>query len=163
MVLVRRAVATLAIGLLMVVGWAVVRRHEVVRALLQAGARLAGYGLELGDLRVAGDGMTIAGLRLSRDGKPLLDARRIDVRDNSRELLPGSSHRFGLKSIDVDEPVVTISRDAEGNFNLPVPAAGNAGPSLPRLPIAFRCGSRSRCATAPSNCALRRPNPAGAS
>ena len=132
----RKAVATLAILALMVAGWAVVRRHEVARAVLVASARLAGYELQLGDLRVDRNVATFSGVRLSRDGRPILDARRIDVGYNLRDLLPGSAHRFGLRSVTIDGPLVTISRDASGNYNVAVPAAQSAGPALPAAPDA---------------------------
>ncbi|MGR4063842.1 MAG: hypothetical protein ACLQPV_00165, partial [Vulcanimicrobiaceae bacterium] len=131
----------MAIGLLMVAGWAVVRRHEVARVVLVVAARLAGYELRIGDLRLDRNDATLSDVHVSRDGAALLDARRVEVGYNLRDVLPGSAHRFGLKSITIDGPLITISRDSAGNYNvLPTPSQG-AGPALPsapnRVPLKF--------------------------
>ncbi len=80
---------------------------------------------------------TFADVRIvSRSGAPIAYIPRIDVRYDTRDLLPGSSHRFGLHEITVEHPQITIVRYKNGTYNVPLPAHGVAA-ARPASPLAF--------------------------
>jgi autotransporter translocation and assembly factor TamB len=126
----------LAIGLVaatILISLAVAARHELLRYALQGGAGLAtGYAVHIGALHVDVDEAALDDLAVGDPGSPLLRARRIVVRYSLRDLLPGSSHRFGLRAVDVDGAKVTLIRYPDGSFNLRVPSF--APPPEPRRP-----------------------------
>jgi hypothetical protein len=114
-------------------GLALARRHDIVRFALETGTRVAtGYAVTLGDQRVGLDRAALSDVHVSRDGVPLLDARRIDVSYSLRDLLPGSTRRFGLVAIDVNAATLTVVRYADGTYNFLTPAKpGN----IPQAPV----------------------------
>jgi len=132
-----------AIGLtaaVIVIGLVVARRHELLRITIQEVAALAsGYSVSIGQLHVAWDGASIDGLRVERATAPLLDARHVSVRYSLRDLLPGSTHRFGLLGLDVVGATLTLIRLRDGSFNLNLPhAAARPGPQrVNSVPLHF--------------------------
>ena len=52
--------------------------------------------------------MALVDVHVSRNGYPVLDARRLDVTYSLRDLLPGSTHRFGLTGVSVDGAKLTV-------------------------------------------------------
>jgi len=120
----------LAIGLLaatILISLAVAARHELLRYALQGGASLAsGYAVHIGGLHVDHDGATLANVTVGDAADPLLVARRIAVSYSLRDLLPGSSHRFGLRSVELDNAKITLIRHRDGSFNVKLPSGGQA-------------------------------------
>jgi hypothetical protein len=137
------------IGLLaavMILGLAATKRHELLRFFIQEGAGLAsGYTVRIGDLHVARDGAAFDDVLVTRGDRPLLDAKHIALRFSLRDLLPGSRHRFGLIGIDVVAPKLTLTRFADGSFDLNLPRGGAppAGPSRVNS-VPFMCSVRVR-------------------
>jgi autotransporter translocation and assembly factor TamB len=126
---------------LVLLGLVAARRHEAVRFVIEQAAGLAGYGVRIADQRIGTRGMGFYGIRVTRAGEPLLDAREITVRYDLRDLLPGSTHRFGLRSIAVDGAKLTVVRFPDGSYNiaLPQPPPGPPQPQpVDRVPIALR-------------------------
>lgn len=122
-------------ALVTVVGLAIARRHDVVRFVIERAAGLAsGYGVSIGDQRIGTNQAALYDVRVSRDGVPLLHAGRIDVRYSLRDLLPGSTHRFGLVALDVGHAAVTIVRFRDGTYNFIVPAPPGGLPPPPQPP-----------------------------
>ncbi|HTX59858.1 MAG TPA: translocation/assembly module TamB domain-containing protein [Verrucomicrobiae bacterium] len=116
-----------------VVGIVFAKRHELLRFVFETAASAAsGYTVRYDDQRIGPDHAALLGVRVSRGGYPLLDARRIDVWYSLRDLLPGSSHRFGLVGIAIDGAKLTLVHFRDGTFNLNIPSA--APPSGPRIP-----------------------------
>ena len=75
-----------------------------------------------------GDGhLRIEGLSLRRGGDPFFDAARVDVGYDLRDLLPGGKRRFGLRSIDVLQPHLTLVRHADGSFDVSNGGGGSSG------------------------------------
>jgi hypothetical protein len=133
----------LAIGLLaavIVAGLAVANRHELLRASIQEGARLAtGYAVEIGELHVARDGAVFSNVRVDRGSQPILRARRIAVRYCLRDLLPGSAHRLGILGIDVAGARLTLTRLRDGSFSVALPGGPAAIPHPSRVnPVPWR-------------------------
>ncbi len=115
------------------VGLATARRHEVLRFSIEMIASLAsGYTVAIGDQRIGLNRMALLDVHVSRSGVPLLDARRIDITYSPRDLLPGSTRRFGLVAIDVTQARVTIVRFRDGSYNFITPSKP---PGVPQAPV----------------------------
>ena len=128
--------AVVAIGL--VAAW----RHELVRLAIETGGGLlSGYTVKIGDQRIGPALCSLYDVHVTRAGERFLDAERIDVRYSLRDLLPGSTHRFGLVAIDVAAARVTIVKFRDGSYNFIIPTLAPAGLPLPahvdRVPIRF--------------------------
>ncbi len=106
-------------------------------AALRGAAALAGYNLQTTSFQMGEGRIALTGLRVDRDGKPLFRAARIALRYSLRDLLPGSAHRFGLTRVDASGIRITLTRLANGNFNVPLPT-GNSAPTGPPGSITFR-------------------------
>ncbi|MGA8534018.1 MAG: translocation/assembly module TamB domain-containing protein [Candidatus Tumulicola sp.] len=126
------------------VGLASARRHELLRFSIETLASVAsGYGVTIGEQRIGFDRAVLSDVHVSRAGEPLLDARRIDVRYSLRDLLPGSTHRFGLVALDIAGAKVTIVRFRDGSYNIIAPSNRRGLPeaSVPQrvdpVPIRF--------------------------
>jgi len=140
----RLAIGFLAVAI--VLGFAAANRHELLRASIQEGARLAtGYAVQIGDLRVARDGAMLSGVRVSRGAQPILSAERVTIRYSLRDLLPGSAHRFGVTSVDVAGARVTLTRFRDGSFDIGLPRSGPAVPGPQRVnPVPLRLHAKLR-------------------
>ncbi len=130
------------IGLLaaaIVLGLVAVNRHELLRASIQEGARLAtGYTVRIGELRVARDGAMFSGLRVDRGSQPILNAQRLTIRYSLRDLLPGSAHRLGIVGVDVAGARLTLTRFRDGSFSVRLPSVA-AAPTPRRVnPVPWR-------------------------
>jgi len=116
------------------IGLASARRHDLVRFAVQTGASLAsGYTVTLGDQHIGTGRAALFDVHVARAGVPLLDARRIDIAYSLRDLLPGSTRRFGLVAIDVSGAKLSVVRFTDGTYNFIVPT-GKAG--LPHAALA---------------------------
>lgn len=60
-------------------------------------------------------------------GERLAHVPRIDVTYSLHDLLPGSKHRYGLRSIVVYKPQITVIHNPDGSYNLP--SLGKGAPS----------------------------------
>jgi hypothetical protein len=125
-----------AIGLMaavvVVAGLAIAGRHELLRLALTTSASLAsGYAVSVGDQRFGGDHAVLLDVHVSHRGQPLLDAGRIDIRYSLRDLLPGSTRRFGLVDLEITDARVTIVRFRDGTYNFSVPSARSVLPAAP--------------------------------
>ena len=133
----------LAIGLLaalIIFSLAVVRRHELLRFAVQEGGGLvSGYAVRIAQLHVGWNAASFDGVRVEREGQPVFDARNVALRYSLRDLLPGSTHRFGLRSLEVDGAKLTLLRFRGGSFNLnlPHPAPRTAPQRLNPVPLRF--------------------------
>jgi hypothetical protein len=134
----------LAIGLLaatIIISLAVAARHELLRYTLQGGAALAsGYAVHIGGLHVDRDNATLEDVTVGDAADPLLVARRISITYSLRDLLPGSTHRFGLRSVELEGAKITLIRYRDGSFNIKLPAGGGAatGPQhVNSVPLRF--------------------------
>jgi len=146
-----------AIGLLaavIVAGLVAAGGRELLRFALREGAAVAGYDLSLSSLQVGAGRLELDGLRVDRNGQPLVRAQRITIRYSLRNLLPGSRHRFGLLAIEATGARLTLTRLANGGFDLPIAQSGPAsGPArVNSVPLNFAFGVRD------ASVELREPN-----
>jgi len=126
---VRKRFATGLLAAVIVAGLVAAARHELLRSAFGAGAALAGYDVSVGTLQLGNGTLTLSRVRIERKSQPLLSADRLVIGFSVRDLLPGSSRRFGLADVDVSGVKLTLTRFADGSFNLPLPSgATSPGP-----------------------------------
>ncbi len=126
--------------LLVIAAGAVAFCNNAARIALQSAGRSLGYTLTTGSLDVGLGGAVAAGVRVvNSKGEPVFDARRVAVRYSLRDLLPGGKRLFGLVSVAIDAPHVTVIHHADGTYNITLPASST---------------QRSRAAGAPLDVAL---------
>ncbi len=71
------------------------------------------------------DGIAVTSFR----GEPIAEISRLELAYDLRDLLPGAKRRFGLESIAVYAPALTVIRRADGSYNLPLPNLSQPTPS----------------------------------
>jgi hypothetical protein len=119
-----------------ILGFGIANRHEILHYSIQTiGGLASGYTIRLADQHVAADELSIFDIRVSNKGYPVLAARRIDVHYSLRDLLPGSTHRFGLTGIEITLAKLTVVKFRDGSYNFNIPGAGPPGPPLPQAPV----------------------------
>ncbi len=137
-----------AIGLVaaaIVAGLVFAKRHELARVTLGAVAGAAGYQVSIGAIRVGGGVAALSEIRVDRNAQPLLRADRVTVRYSLRDLLPGSRHRFGLLGVDASGIRLTLTRFADGSFNIGLPGRGpSARAPQPPNPVPLNFSVRVR-------------------
>lgn len=104
-------------------------RGPIARAALPAIVGAAtGTKVSFGGISLHGGHATLTNVTMSaHGGERLAYVPRVDISYNLHDLLPGSKHRFGLHSIVVYRPQITIVHNPDGSYNLPKMAKG--GPS----------------------------------
>ncbi|MBV8245339.1 MAG: hypothetical protein JOZ38_05430, partial [Candidatus Eremiobacteraeota bacterium] len=108
---------------------ALLERRAVVGFMLSTGLSVVtGYGVSIGEMRVTRSHAALFDVHVTHGVDPVLDADRIDVYYNLRDLFPGSAHRFGLLGVTIDRPRITVVRRPDGSYNI------STGPG--RRPIA---------------------------
>lgn len=108
-----------------------------------------GYTIGVSGVRLGSGHGALTGVRVTRGGQPVLAARRIDLYYALRDLLPGSSHRFGLRAVTIDRPRITLIHNANGSYNVALPngAPQAAAPRVPSVPLALTIRIRDGIAT----------------
>ena len=124
----RRAVIVAALGavvLVLLVGF----RHVIVRSVLQTVLSSAtGYSIRIGDQKLGVSHGALFDVHVVKNGDPVLDAQRIDVEYALRDIFPGGAHRFGFAAISIQQPVLTITRHADGTMTFNRPGGSPATP-----------------------------------
>ncbi|HET7814348.1 MAG TPA: translocation/assembly module TamB domain-containing protein [Candidatus Baltobacteraceae bacterium] len=144
----RKWVAASAVVVILVV-LALFFRNAVVKASLGVAGLATGYSISAGEVRLGSRHGALVDVHISRGGEPVLDAGRVDIDYNPRDLLPGSRHRFGISTISIDAPHITLIHHKDGTYNVAVPAAGPPAPAgLPNpTPIDIAIHVRNASAT----------------
>ncbi|MGA8575536.1 MAG: translocation/assembly module TamB domain-containing protein [Candidatus Cybelea sp.] len=127
---------TITLLCLAALGWG--QRHAITRLALVAGVEaLAHVRLSFDRATLTADRATFDGLRVtSFRGEPIAEIPRLDVAYDLRDLL-GGRRRFGLQSVDVESPHVTIVRRPDGSYNVPIPQL-NPSNSTSAAPLILR-------------------------
>ena len=139
----KRYVAAIAAAVLIVAAafLAVYHNGAARFALTNIVGLATGYWVQVGDLRLGSHHGALVDVHVTRGGEPVLDAHRIDVYYDPRDLLPGSKHRYGLHAITIDRPQITIVHHENGTYNIAIPKAVSGGERAPRganpVPIDF--------------------------
>jgi hypothetical protein len=130
----RRNISLAALVLAVVVAF--VYRAPLARAAFAAALDLvSGYQVSFESLDVRSDRIALGGLRVARGRTTVLAARRAAIGFSLRDLLPGGSSRYGLRSVDVDAPVVTLARLRDGSFDLAAGGFGGGPGAAPAAPV----------------------------
>lgn len=112
----------------------------LVRLAIITGAQtIANVYVTFGNARIGLRGAVFEDVHVtSRRNEPIATISRLNLTYNLRDFL-GGRRLFGLKSIDLDEPAVTIVRRSDGTFNVPFPqlhpTAAHAAPLIVRASI----------------------------
>ena len=109
---------------LVVLAAALAFHDALAGAVLRAVASGAGYTVRFDRLQVGFNAATATGTNVTnRAGEPVFESGRIDVRYSLRNVLPGSNRRrFGISSLDIQRPTVTLIHHADGTYNVALPA-----------------------------------------
>jgi autotransporter translocation and assembly factor TamB len=128
-----------ALVALAVLAAALLFHDALAGAILRAVASGAGYNVRFERLQVGFTGATALGTTVTnRAGEPVFEAGRIDVRYSIRNVLPGSNRRrFGISSLDIQRPTVTLIHHADGTYNVALPA-NSAAATPDTSPIELR-------------------------
>ena len=145
----RKLAATLVALAVVAILLVVFFRDAVAKTALSLGGLASGYSISAGQIRLGARHGALVGVHVSRGGEPVLDAARIDVDYNPRDLLPGSRHRFGISALSIDAPHITLIHHQDGSYNVSPLGGGPAGPPGPpnRVPLDMTIRVRNATAT----------------
>ncbi|MFN2450046.1 MAG: translocation/assembly module TamB domain-containing protein [Candidatus Baltobacteraceae bacterium] len=115
--------AAVAVAVLVLLSQPALSRNLVASILGHA----TGTAVSLGGMHVNATGATLTDVLVSAKGERLARIPRIEVRYTLHDLLPGSTHLYGLHAVDVYRPRITVVHKPDGTYNLPALAKG--GPS----------------------------------
>lgn len=97
-------------------------------------------------MQLSTSGATFTGLAVrSRSGEPIARIARLRVRYDLHEFLFGGGRQYGLRSISIDRPRLTVIRNRNGTFNIPIPKLAKGKPGGP--PLVFTGAVREGSAT----------------
>ncbi len=120
-----------ALGVVLVFALAVViviTQPAVARALVaKILGSATGTTMQFGGMALHTNGANLTDVRISVRGEQLAQVPALNVKYNLRDLLPGSTRLYGLESIVIRNPRITVVHNADGTYNLPKLARG--GPS----------------------------------
>src|SRR5215469_10993705 len=93
-----------------------------------------GTHVSIGSKRVGLTGASLDDVTVrASTGEPLLHVAHLDAQFSLRDLLPGGTRLFGLRSFNIVDPQLTLIRHKDGtwNYSLPAPSKnGAAGPPM---------------------------------
>jgi autotransporter translocation and assembly factor TamB len=114
-----------ALVLLCIVALAFWQWQTLARLVIVAGAeRIAHVRLAYRDAMLGTDRAVFNDVRVtSLRGEPIADVARVALMYDLREMLFGGGRLFGLKSLELDTPRVTVIRRPDGSYNIPLPSA----------------------------------------
>lgn len=123
-------------------------RAAILQSLVQSiASSSSGYDVRFGHFALSGSHVDIqAAVVKTRGGDPVLTAEHVTAEVSIAELMRGT-RQYGLRSLIVDGPHVTIVRHRDGTYNIPLPRAAVTTTTPTRaaapydLTIAVRRGS----------------------
>ncbi len=115
----RRWIVWILVAAVVVVALAIAFRRPLLRLAFEVVADAAlRAGVSVGELQIGTDRVVVRDLRVDKRGSQLLSVGSIDVAYSLRDLFPGGQRRFGLRSVEIVRPVITLRRGADGEFNV---------------------------------------------
>ena len=109
-------------------------RNLIGKSLVAAIAgSVTGTDVSIGGVKIGLGGISLEHLVVqSRSGEPIATIAGIEATYNLSDLITGKNRRFGLETLDVIRPQITLIRHRNGTFNIPLPqAAPSGGPAAP--------------------------------
>ena len=132
-----RVYVAVAMGLLCIAAIASWQRQTLARlAIAAAAASFAQMRVSFGSMHLTTQQAAFENVRVTSLGdEPIATIARLSLTYDLRDLLPGGKRLYGLKSVTVDSPDVTIVRHADGSFNVPQlqPPANNGRAQTPLI------------------------------
>jgi len=126
----RRSTIVALVAALVIGG--VLGRHVVIRSALEIVLSAAtGYDVSFRDQHIGFSHAALFDVHVRKNGDPLLDAARVDVEYALRDIFPGGQHRFGFAAVAIQNPVLTITRHADGSLTFRPPGGGGAPTAAP--------------------------------
>jgi hypothetical protein len=117
----------------------VVFHNAAAFAVLRSVAKGFGYDVAAGSLDVNAVRAVAQDVRVrNAAGEPVLEAREIEVGFSLRDLLPGGKRLFGLTSVDVEAPHVSVIHHPDGTYNITLPRTPPSSPAANPPPIDVR-------------------------
>jgi len=131
----RRALA--ALGILVVLALLVVVFHDAaLETVAPPLARSAGYDLSFGSLHLGADEFVATKLDVANaHGEPIATVDRVRIGFDARDLLPGGKTLFGLRSVDIERPHLTLVHHRDGSYNIALPHGNASTKSTPLAPL----------------------------
>ena len=155
-----RIYAGAAIVLLAIVALGLWQWKNVARAVVNTAAvSIAKVRVSFAEISLSPSRAVLDGVRVtSLTNEPIVDIGRLTVTYDLRDVLPGGGKRlYGLESLTLDSPRLTLVRHADGSYNVPnpqVPTGNRAQPAPLILQAHVRDGSlevRNESRNAPAN------------
>ncbi|MGB6522814.1 MAG: hypothetical protein WBE83_13700, partial [Candidatus Cybelea sp.] len=155
-----RIYAGAAIVLLAIVALGLWQWKNVARAVVNTAAvSIAKVRVSFAEISLSPSRAVLDGVRVtSLTNEPIVDIGRLTVTYDLRNVLPGGGKRlYGLESLTLDSPRLTLVRHADGSYNVPnpqVPTGNRAQPAPLILQAHVRDGSlevRNESRNAPAN------------
>lgn len=132
-----RVYVAVAMGLLCIVAIAFWQRQTLARlAIAAAAASFAQVRVSFGSMHLTTQQAVFENVRVtSLSDEPIATIARLSLTYDLRDLLPGGKRFYGLKSVTLESPDVTLVRHADGRFNVPQlrPPANNANAQEPLI------------------------------
>ena len=106
-------------------------RHAIFGLLLTRSLGIAtGDRVSIAEFHIGLSRSVFTGVRVTTPtGDPVLNADRVTLRVSLLALLSDRVHRFGILGIELDRPIVSIVRHADGSYNVGRGAGGSGGGS----------------------------------
>jgi hypothetical protein len=123
----RMVVIAASVAVLLVV--LVVARQVILNAALGTILSLAtGYDIWFDRSQIGTTHAVFTGVHVRKNGDPVLDAKRVDVDYALRDIFPGGQHRYGFAAIAIQQPVLTLTRHADGTLTFNRSGGTSASP-----------------------------------
>jgi hypothetical protein len=105
--------------------------HAIASALVANGASaFTGTNVSFSSMRLSANELVLHDVKItSRNGEPIAQIALVDVRYHLAHVLGGGARKYGLRSITIDKPKLTIIRHRDGTLNIPIPTSRPTGPS----------------------------------
>lgn len=124
----RRTLIVAALALVALVGL-ILARHPIVGFVLEHGVSFAtGYTVRFGEHRIGREHGAFFDVHITKNGDPVLDAARVDVTYQLRDIFPGGAHRFGFASLALQGPIISLVRHKNGSYNFTAGGSTAAAP-----------------------------------
>lgn len=127
----RRVLSWLIPGMLVLAVVAVVvmfRQSLAGAALTNSASKFLGDQVSAAGVQLSTHHLRVTGLRVrSNLDEPILEAESLDVEFNVRDLLPGGKRRFGLASVALVRPHLTLIHRRDGSYNVTPPGGSQQG------------------------------------
>lgn len=123
----RRVVIAAFVAVLLVV--LVAAQQIILNAALGTILSLVtGYDVWFGSSQIGTTHAVFTGVHVRKNGDPVLDAKRVDVDYALRDIFPGGQHRYGFAAIAIQQPVLTLTRHADGSLTFNRSGGTSASP-----------------------------------